>query len=462
MKQRGRHRRRRRGQALRATLAGTALALTAAATLISTSQATSSGSPGALSRLSDSSQTARLSLQENLVAPSTLDTLTRRMGGNVGVAAVLDSADHSMRNEDDCAGSERAALPEEPTATRAYCWDGADAKARQWLPRSVTTSGDAYEDSTWGDHRVILAGWTHENQQAADDHRTGGPTRDDGLARVAFIDATDPHALTYRHALLVAPKDGGKNFEAVRSQLGGMVWYQDKLIVTARNGTALLAFDLRRILRTDVNSAAIGRVSGGYSADGYQYVLPTIGSYDLTGDTCTAGDDRAAPCFGSLSLDRTSAPDSLVATEASTPGGSDHARVWRYPYSTAPDRTGLLAAGYQGRVGASEVYVTKASGVSGVLSHTPAGTSETDWYVAQAPSGDGRHGTLWRQTDSGADVATCTADQSRACWGLRTASLSYWQETDELWTLTGTAAADTASGRVLYAVPLSAVDSSLE
>ncbi|MFJ4832495.1 hypothetical protein ACIP79_21735 [Streptomyces sp. NPDC088747] len=462
MKQRGRHRRRRRGQALRATLAGTALALTAAATLISTSQATSSGSPGALTRLSSSSQTARFGLQEKLVAPGTLDTLTRRMGGNVGVAAVLDSADHSMRTEDGCAGSERAALPVEPAATRAYCWDGADATATQWLPRSVTTSGDAYADGTWGDRRVILAGWTHETPQAADDHRTGGPTRDEGLARVAFIDATDPHSLRYRHALLVVPEDGGKDFEAVRSGLGGMVWYQDKLIVTARNGTALLAFDLRRILETDVNSAAIGKVGGGYSADGYRYVLPAIGSYDLTGGTCTTGDDRSVPCFGSLSLDRTSAPDSLVATESATPGSSDRARVWRYPYSTATDRTGLLAAGFRGRVAADEVYVTKASEVSGVLSHTPSGSGETDWYVAQSPASDGKHGTLWRQTDNGADVATCTADQSHACWGLRTASLSYWQETGELWTLTGTAADDGASGRTLYAVPLSAVDSSLD
>ncbi|MFE9763608.1 hypothetical protein ACFYPC_03570 [Streptomyces sp. NPDC005808] len=462
MKQRGRHRRRKRGQALRATLAGTALALTAAATLISASQATSSGSPGALTPLTSSSGTAQLRLDETLADQGTLDTLTRRMGGNVGVAAVLDSADHSMRNEDDCAGSERAALPVEPAATRAYCWDNADAKARQWLPRSVTTSGDAHEDGTWEGRRVILAGWTHRDQQAADDPRTGEPTQDEGLARVAFIDTTDPHALTYRYALLVVPQDGGKDFEAVRSRLGGMVWYQDKLIVTARNGTALLAFDMRRILETDVTSGAIGRVSGGYSADGYQYVLPAIASYDLAGGSCTTGDDRSVPCFGSLSLDRTSTPDSLVATELSTPDSTDRARVWRYPYSGAPGRTGLLAADSKGRVDAGEVYETKATGVSGVLSHKPDGTHEAEWYVAQTPAGDTRHATLWRQTDSGATAATCTTDLSHACWGLGTASLSYWQETDELWTLTGTAGTDSAAGRVLYAVSLPSVDGSLD
>lgn len=51
MKHRGRHRRRRRGAAVRAFLAGTALALTAAATLISASQATVAENPGALKPL---------------------------------------------------------------------------------------------------------------------------------------------------------------------------------------------------------------------------------------------------------------------------------------------------------------------------------------------------------------------------------------------------------------------------
>jgi hypothetical protein len=451
MKHRGRHRRRRRGQALRATLAGTALALTAAATLISTSQATSSGSPGALTRLTSASAIGELRLHENLASQDTLDTLTRRMGGNVGVAGVLDSADHAMRNRSDCSTSERAALPVEPTATRAYCWDSGDATTRQWQPRSVTTSGDADDDGQWGARRVILAGWSHNERQAA------APTQDNGLARIAFVDATDPNALTYRWVLLVAPRDGGKDFAAVRSGLGGMVWYQDKLIVTAANGAGLLVFDLHRILKTDVDSGAVGEASGGYSADGYQYVLPAIGSYDVTGGACTAGSDKAVPCFGSLSLDRTTAPDSLVATEPSTSGGADRTRVWRYTYSTSAYRTGLLAGDIHGRVDPTEAYRSKAVGLSGVLSHTRRGADKADWYVGRAPHSRTQHAALWRQTDSGAKAATCTADQSHACWGLGATSLSYWQETGELWTLTGTAA-----DRVLYAVPLSSVDGSLE
>ncbi|MGW0965657.1 hypothetical protein [Streptomyces sp. NPDC002516] len=447
MKQRGRHRRRRRGQALRATLAGTALALTAAATLISTSQATGANSPGSLTALRVGSS-SQLRLHENLTSRDALDTLSGNMGGNVGVDGVLGDTDHAMRNTADCTADERAALPVEPAATRAYCWDDADARTTRWRPRSVTTSGDADDDGAWGTHRVILSGWTHRDGRA-----TAGD-RDGGLARIAFVDATDPDALRYRWVLLVAPRAGGRDFTALRTGLGGMVWYQDKLIVTADHGDGLLVFDLHRLLRADVDSPAVGRVGHGYSAAGYRYVLPAIGSYDPEGGSCTRGRDHAVPCIGSLSLDRTTAPDSLVATEAAG-DRPQRTRLWRYAFSTAAYRTGLLADA-QGHVDAAEAYTTKGSGISGALAHRSAGAREAQWYIGRPSDGTGGHGSLWRQNGHGAGAATCTADQSHACWGLGTGSLSYWQRTGELWSLS-----DAAERRVLYAVPLTSVDGSL-
>jgi hypothetical protein len=389
------------------------------------------------------------------------------MGGNVGVHGVLASANHSMRNEAACAATEKAALPVEPKATRAYCWDSGDAATQKWLPQSVTTSGDADNDGKWGDDKVILSGWTHN------DHKPGEPKAEQGMARVAFIDANDPNHLKYRWVLLVAPVDGGNSFGAVRSHVGGMVWYQDKLIVTAQNhakyNNALFVFDMHRILRANVNSSAVGKVSGGFSAHGYQYVLPAIGSYQLTGGQCTDGNDNGTPCFASISLDRTSEPDSLVANEWFSSGGTQPARVWRYYYSTASNRTGLLGANADHLVNADEAYETKAVGLQGVISHKPAGASEADWYVDYAPGSRGKHGTLWRQNTSGAKAAKCGSSQSYACWGQHTESMSYWQGTGELWTLTEWAA-DKDNGwtgtpipeRVLYAVPLSAVDGSLK
>ncbi|GAA3793775.1 hypothetical protein ACFS5L_37795 [Streptomyces phyllanthi] len=459
MGHRGRHRRRRRGRALRAGLAGTALALTAAATMISASQAVGGDNPGPLKPLTSASELGRLQLHENLVSEKSLDTLTDQMGGNVSVDGVLRSANHSMRNEAACSGTEREALPVEPAASRAYCWDTRDATTGKWLPRSVATSDDD-ADGLWGDDRVVLSGWTHN------DDRAGEPEADKGLARVAFIDANDPDDLKYRWVLLVAPLPGGHDFGAVRSDIGGMVWYQDKLIVTAKNGAdhdnALFVFDMHHILQTDVKSGAIGRVRDGWSAHGYEYVLPAVGSYNLTGGACTASDDSAVPCFGSISLDRTSTPNSLVAGEWSAPGDTGPARLWRYHFSTALDRTGLLGATSGGIVDADEAYETEASGLRGVISHKPNGASEADWYVDQAPGDRDKHGTLWRQNEGGADAARCTADRTNACWGRHTESMSYAKQTGELWTLTQRTANQTAPGRVLYTVPLSAVANSMD
>ncbi|MEV0226097.1 hypothetical protein [Streptomyces sp. NPDC050704] len=467
MTQRGRHRRRNKGRVLRAALSGTALALTAAATIISTSQAAGSDNPGPLKPLTSASETGKLQLHENLVSETTLNTLQSGMGGHVGVNAVLKSANHPMRNKAACNSTEAAALPVEPVATRAYCWDSGDATTQKWLPQSVTTSGDADNDGKWGDDRVILAGWTHN------DHKAGEPADDKGLARVAFIDANDPKNLKYRWVLLVAPLDGGKDFGAVRSHLGGMVWYQDKLIVTAKNGAdhnnALFVFDMNRILQADVNSSEVGKVSGGWSAKGYQYVMPAIGSYNLTGGKCDATTDDKVPCFASVSLDRTSTPDSLVANEWFSSGGTQPARVWRYYYSTASDRTGLLGSNSSDNVNVDEVYETEAVGVQGVLSYKPSGASEANWYTGYAPGSRDRHGTLWRQNESTAKAAKCGSGETYACWGQHTESLSYWQETGELWTLTEWAAnkdnewkPPAIPERVLYAVPLSSVDSSVE
>jgi len=468
MTYRGRHRRRKKGRVLRGALSGAALALTAAATIITTSQAAGSDNPGPLTALTSSSERGKLQLRENLVPETTLDTLESGMGGAVGVDDVLRDADHPMRNRAGCDDTESAALPVEPAATRAYCWDRRDATTQKWLPQSVTTSGDADDDGAWGADRVILAGWTHN------DHGAGSPAADKGLAKVAFIDANDPENLRYRWVLLVAPLAGGKDFEAVRSRVGGMVWYQDKLIVTAKNGAAhddaLFVFDMNRILRTDVDGAEVGRVSGGWSARGHRYVLPAVGSYRLTGGACGADDNDARPCFASISLDRTSAPDSLVANEWFSSDSSEPARVWRYDYSTAADRTGLLAGDAHGLVDADEAYETKAVGLQGVLSHRASGSAEADWYTGYAPGGRDRHGTLWRQDESAAKASQCgSGGTSYACWGRHTESLSYWRETGELWTLTGRAADKDERGeppaipeRVLYAVPLSEIDSSVQ
>ncbi len=422
MKHRGRHRRRKQGRALRAFLAGTALALTAAATMISASQATVGDNPGALKPLISAERTAGLRLHEEPVPQSTLDRLASGMGKPVGVSTVLAGADHILRDAVACTAGERAALPVAPSATRAYCWDTDDT--RGWRPGAVTTSADADDDGLWGRNRVILSGWSRG-------------TGDRGLARVAFVDANDPDRLAYASALLAVPVDGGRDYRALASGLSGMVWYQDKLLVTAPEG--LYVFDLRRIQRTTVHNAAVGRINGGWAAHGYRYVLPAVGFYRPVAGS-------AAARVGTISLDRSTVPDSLVASEW-TPAGSDRAALlWRYSFDSTLARAGLLATDAARSAHAVEAFETEASGIEGVLSR------DSGWYLDRGPAATEQHGSLWRQNSDGAKATRCGSSGAPRCLGEQAGPLSYSEATGEVWS---------QSGRVLFAVPLRSLDTAL-
>ncbi|MYR42169.1 hypothetical protein [Streptomyces sp. SID5910] len=431
MKQRGRHRRRRRGRALRAALTGAALALTGAATMISASQATVAGDPGALKPLA---ATDALRLTEHRVPAPWLDRLSAAMGGPVGADAVLGSADRTLRDAADCAAGEREALPVSPAATRAYCWDAEDT--RGWRPGAVTTSSDAGAGGRWGSHRVVLSAWSR------DDGTSG-----DGIARVSFVDADDPARPVYTSALLAVPVDGGRDYRALTSPVSGMVWYRDKLLVTAGTGdrNALYVYDVDRIQRAGADAGAVGRVPGGWAAYGHRYVLPAVASYRLA-DT----PDAARPA--AISLDRGTVPAGLVASEYVPAGADRPTRLWRYALGTDPAHAGLAATDSAGHVDAREAYETGATEVAGVLAHRPAGAARSDWYL-DGPAGDrdGR-GTLWRQDTEGARATECGADASRQCWSGPPGSLSYGAGTDEVWS---------QSGDMLFTLPLTSVDEAL-
>ncbi|QIY93425.1 hypothetical protein HEP87_03825 [Streptomyces sp. S1D4-11] len=426
-----------------------------------TAQAAPGDNPNKLNTITSSSELAKLQLVEHRVPTASLDNLASEMGTSRGVDQVLASANHPMRNAANCNSTETAALPVKPTAESAYCWDTGDAVTQDWLPQSVTSSGDADNDGVWGTNKVILSGWGQN-----------GTTTTDHMGRIAFIDANDPNNLKYRWVLPVIPLNGGTDYRALQSHMGGMVWYQDKLIVTSwekdSDNNVMYIFDMKRILQATVNSSAVGKVSGGWSADGYQYVMPAVGSYSLAGGACSSTNDDSRPCFGSISLDRSSVPDSLVATEWFSSGGTEPARIWRYDFSSDP---GYLATDSSSHVNASAAYETNAVGLQGVLSHSATSGGTPNFYVDDARGGVGQHGILWRQNTSGATAAAnCGQDIMYACWGQHTESMSYWWSTGRVWTLTEWAAdsaghwtgTDTAiPQRVLFSVPLSSIDSSL-
>jgi hypothetical protein len=279
---------------------------------------------------------------------------------------------------------------------------------------------------------VILSAWS----------RTGTAAEGGGLARVAFVDANDLDHPTYSWVLLAVPVDGGRDFRGLVSEVSGMVWYQNKLLVTASGdgGDALYVYDMNRVQRATVDSGAVGRVRGGWSAHGAQWVLPAVGSYRLTD---AAGATR--PDY--LSLDRSTAPDSLVASEWLSGDGDTAARLWRYDFSGAPGRSGLLATDAGGYARVAEAFATKASGSGPVLAH------DSQWYLGRAAATEGDHGTLWRQNTANPAKATrCGADETRSCWSGESESLSYWEQTGDVWS---------QSGRMLFALPLASIDRSL-
>ncbi|MGP4088559.1 asparagine synthase (glutamine-hydrolyzing) [Streptomyces sp. KR55] len=233
--------------------------------------------------------------------------------------------------------------------------------------------------------------------------------------------------------------------EAADEVFGGYPWFHNPkalnagtfpwLLVTGDEGRALYMYDLDRIQRTttgtDTDDAATDRAPGGPVARGIGYVLPAVGSYRLPGGTR----------MGGLSLDRSTTPDSLVASE-SVPAGDDRpTRLWRYSLSDDPSGAGLLTTGPY------EAYETKATDVRGVLSYRDR------WYLARAAGEQDGHGTLWRQDPSGAQAARCGTDETYQCWSGPAQSLSHWEETGEVWS---------QSGRVLFSLPLHTIDRALD
>jgi hypothetical protein len=346
---------------------------------------------------------------------------------NVGVAQVLASANHPMRA---CDAGEAASLPINPTATKSMCWDSGDATTTAWNPQGITSSGDADGDGAWGANRLILSGWQY----------TGDDRRND--ARIAFIDYNDPANPTYRWVYLVDPNDTGSNFTAAKAHLGGILWYGDKLLVSAvgNTGVAIRVFDMEHILQTTDSSATIGKTSSGWAAYGYQYVMPEIGRYQYTAGTCTMANNTGTPCFSAISLDRSTSPDSLVAAEYFADGTGS--RLFRYSFGADY----LLAATSSGAVTAAAAYRSGVANAQGVLSWNDR------WYVAHSSATS--NGQLWRLTPGATGVAKTCANATSAvmCWALHPEALTYWYSDGLVWSQS-----EAPDERAVFALPLTSL-----
>lgn len=234
-----------------------------------------------------------------------------------------------------------------------FCWNSGDQSTSAWYPQGITTSSDAYGEGTYEGKRLLLASWY--------DHA------EDGISKGSRITVADLSAgtsrPTYRHVLLVEPSgtSGSPSFRPVNIHAGGLAWYGNHLYVADTSG-GFRVFDLDHLWRVSTgNSSAVGRQSdGSYHAFNYKYVLPQTATFT---DSTAGG--YAQIRHSSVSLDRSSTPDSVVVTEYQSPSDVDagtQVRTIRVPIDY---RDRYLKPGSDGVVRATEAYRIDLESVQG-------------------------------------------------------------------------------------------------
>lgn len=286
----------------------------------------------------------------------------------------------------------------------AYRWDAWDERDRLWYPQGISTSADASDTEDIDGRRVLVTTW----------YSTGR----DGIRRGSRVTFVDLDGRRYRHVLLVVPvldEAGTLRLEPMNIHAGGIVWAGPWLHVAATNRGFVTASvdDIMRVPGDDDHPDRLGVEDGRVSAYGHRYVLPVRATYRASADE---GHRRLRYSF--LSLDRRSAPPSLIAGE--------YARV-RDP-TTRLARFPLDPATWQLQVG--------DDGSSRPLALDEGGVRHMQGAVVAA----GRyHVTVSRGPWTPGTVCTGQPGSMRARrWAVPMGpeDLSYWPSTDRLWTLT--------------------------
>ena len=292
-----------------------------------------------------------------------------------------------------------------PHVKKKYCWADDDNNTEQWYAQGVSTTYDANggAGTTAGGRSLIATSWY--------DH-DGGTNKG---ARVSILDRANAK---YRHVLLAVPTgtSSSPSFTIADTHAGGLAWYGRYLYVA--DTTGIRVFDMGRIWR--VNTAitgSMGKTSAGYGAYGYKYVAPQVHRYARQGTFR----------YSSVAIDRTTAPDTLVASEYRAPGDTSQAspRTVRYNLNESTKLISENTSRVAGADGAWHVGVDSVQGgvfVNGRL------------YLSQSDGGstggtDNDRGDLYRYTPSSGALVR---------WGnhlpIGTEDFSYWSGRGELWT----------------------------
>ena len=310
------------------------------------------------------------------------DALAARLGGRVGVRAVLDDLNRDARV---------ARVP--GRAPRwGFTFDTRDDRTRLWWPQGVTTTADAAAPETVEGRSVVVTSWYSRDLAKVN---TG--------SRLSFVEITDRSRLRYRHVLLVEAvlgSNGRVRVRPVRVHAGGIVWHGPYLHVAATE-QGLCTFRLDDILHAP-DADRFG---------GYRYLVPLFFWYDAV-----TGAGVVPMRYSFLSLDRSAAAPALMAGEYGR--GKMTTRLVRYPIDPA---TSLLC---RDAAGICRPALLEDAGVRGMQ-----GAVAVDGTCYLTTSfGVHRLGSLWAgRPGSWVEHAKATPTGPE--------DLAYWPSRDELWSL---------------------------
>lgn len=314
-----------------------------------------------------------------------VEALAQARGGRVGLAGLLDSRDGLSHR------GRRAWAPGRHVG-RAWTFAWRDRTDPRWWPQGITTSGDAGASAPAG-RRLVLLAWYAKVLP-------GDPPGGQGVRVTVY----DLDTARYEHVLVVVPSmrpDGTPSFAPLRAHAGGLLWAGDHLHVAA-TARGFLSCRLDDLVRAPAEAVA------GSEAYGYRWLLPV---------TChfrAGADDGVEPLrYSFLSLDRETSPPSMVIGEYGR--GARSRRLARVDLD--PD-TLLPALDPRGRAPVRVV----GHGVAGMQG---AVVAHGRWYVTTS------HGRRTR----GSLLAGQPGDLDRFPKALPMGceDLSWWPETDELW-----------------------------
>jgi hypothetical protein len=306
-----------------------------------------------------------------------IETLAARLGGRVGLPAVLRDLNRRARRT----------LAPGRAVHRALTWDAADRRDPDWWPQGITTSADASDTEEVDGRRMLAVSWYSKAGQGS---------------RLTFVDLDSRR---YRHVLLVVPvvRDGEASVEPLAVHAGGLVWHGPYLHVaaTARGVHTCRLDDLLRV----PSAGLVGSF-------GYRYLLPVRFAYRAVTDE---GLERLRYSF--LSLDRGASPPELVVGEYGN--SAQTRRLARFPLDP---ETQFLAAGEDG---VSRPLVLDEGGV---VRTQGAAIARGRWYLT-ASTGPWVPGSVY---------VGRPGEFRRHRWAtpMGPEDIAWWPSTDLLWSVT--------------------------